>query len=113
MCPARIECQSEHNFTLKKGEQLGKQSIYFDELPWKDKECLIGWMSIYGTKRGYKLAIWGLKDVAFFITPHSVTSLPSGHEKDIQLEEGNVFTLPGGTRVIPFEGKNNVKKGTD
>lgn len=105
MCPARIECQNGHSFILNKGEELNKHSICFEELTFQEKTDLNGWVSVYGTKKGYKVAIWGRHDTFYFITPSKVTSLPAGHEKNIPLEEGNVFTLSGGTKVIPLERK--------
>ncbi len=103
MCPAKIECQNGHSFILKEGEELNKQSIYFAELPFPEKEDLNGWISICGTRKGYKIAIWGREDIFYFISPQKITSLPAGHENNIQMEEGNVYTLRGGTRIIPIK----------
>lgn len=102
MCPARIECQNGHSFILRKGEELNRQSPHFDELTFQEKQDLKGWLSIHGTKKGYKVSEWRLHDTFYFVSPDKVTSLPAGHEKNIQLEEGNVYTLSGGTRVIPI-----------
>lgn len=103
MCPAKIECQNGYSFILKKREELNTQSIHFHELPFQEKADLKRWVSVYGTEKGYKVAIWGRHDKFYFITPSSVTSSPAGHEKDILLEEGNIYTLSGGTRITPID----------
>lgn len=103
MCPARIKYSNGYNFILKKGEELNKQSVHFHELQFEEKIDVNGWVSIHGTKKGYKVTIWGRHDKFYFITPSSVTSSPAGHEKDILLEEGNIYTLSGGTRITPID----------
>ncbi len=102
MCPARVIIPQGPSFILKEKEELGKHSPFFHDLPFKDKTNLIGWLTIKGTRRGFKIHVWGKIDKTIFVSPNRVSSSPPGNINAVKLGKGNTYTLEGGTKVVPF-----------
>lgn len=104
MSPAKVECTDGHTFLVPDGQILDDRIEGFEHVPEEDQKAL-EYESIFGTPGGYEIVLWGRQDVAIYVNPTGVTSDPEGHSRDVELEDGNIRVLPGGTRIVPVESK--------